>query len=136
MIELSQAAQTTAGVAVLAAIAVTSGGYFLVRVVTGKVGATAFQVSFYRAGHAHAGVLIILGLVCLLLSEATTLAGGWAWLARTGVLVAAILMPAGFFFSAMGAGRERPNRWVVLLALGAGFLVAGLATVGVGLLLA
>lgn len=136
MLELSEVARTTAGIAILAAITVTSGGYFLVQVVTGKVPATRFQMSFFRAGHAHAGVLIILGLVCLLLSEATALAGGWAWLARTGVLVAAILMPAGFFFSAMGSGRERPSRAIGVLYLGALFLVAGLATLGVGLLTA
>lgn len=76
----------------------------------------------------------MLGLVCLLLSEATSLGGAALWLARTGVLVAAIVMPAGFFFSAMGAGRERPNRWIALLAVGAAFLVGGLLTVGVGLL--
>ncbi|MEE6280289.1 hypothetical protein [Georgenia sunbinii] len=136
MLELSQPAQLTAGIAVLAAITVTTGGYFMTRVVAGKVPATPFQTSFFRAGHAHAGVFIILGLVCLLLTEATDLSGGWAWLARTGALVAAIVMPAGFFFSAMGRGRERPNRLVVLLYLGAGFLIAGLATLGIGLLAA
>lgn len=134
MLDLSQAALTTAGIAVLAAVTVTSGGYFMTRVVTGAVPATPFQTSFFRAGHAHAGVFITLGLVCLLLTEATDLAGGWAWLARTGVLVAAILMPAGFFLSALGQGRERPNRLVMLLYLGALFLVAGLVTLGVGLL--
>ncbi|WP_324653228.1 hypothetical protein [Georgenia sp. H159] len=134
MLDLSQAALTTAGVAVLAAVTVTSGGYFMTRVVTGAVPATPFQTSFFRAGHAHAGVFITLGLVCLLLTEATGLSGGWAWLARTGVLVAAILMPAGFFLSALGPGRERPNRLVVLLYLGAMFLVAGLLALGVGLL--
>lgn len=136
MIELSQSAQSTAGIAILAAITVSSGGFFLIKVGTGTVPATGFQQGFFRAGHAHAGVLIIFGLLCLLLTEATTLTGGWAWLARTGVLVAAILMPAGFFFAAMGPGRQRPSRWIVLLYLGAGMLVVGLATLGVGLLTA
>lgn len=135
MLELSTAAQVTAGIAVLAATTVTTGGWFMTRVVSGRVPATPFQTSFFRAGHAHAGVFIVLGLVCLLLTEATSLSGGWAWLARTGVLVAAILMPAGFFLSALGAGRERPNRLVVLLYLGAAFLLAGLLTLGTGLLL-
>ncbi|GAA4423567.1 hypothetical protein GCM10023169_19400 [Georgenia halophila] len=136
MLELSEAARTTAGIVILAAITVASGGYFLTRVVRGKVPATDFQMSFFRAGHAHAGVLIILGLVCLLLTEATALSGGWEWLARTGVLVAAIVMPAGFFLSAVGRGRTAPNGLIVLLGVGAGFLVAGLAALGVGLLTA
>lgn len=136
MLELSTAAQSTAGVVLLATTTVASGGYFLTRLVRGAVPATEFQRSFYRAGHGHAGVLIVLGLVCLLLTDATPLTGGWAWLARTGVLVAAIVMPAGFFLSAIGAGRERPNGLVALLWIGAAFLVAGLVTLGVGLLTA
>ncbi|QGQ19636.1 hypothetical protein GC089_10885 [Cellulomonas sp. JZ18] len=134
MIELTEAARTTAGVVALTVVAIESGGWFLVRVVTGRVPATDFQRSFFRAGHAHAGVLVTLGLVCLLLGEATGLDGGWRWLAQTGVLVAAVLLPAGFFLSATGQGRTRPNGWVVLLPLGAGFLAAGVVTLGVGLL--
>lgn len=134
MIELTEAARTTAGVVALTVVAIESGGWFLVRVVTGSVPATDFQRAFFRAGHAHAGVLVTLGLVCLLLGEATSLDGGWRWLAQTGVLVAAVLLPAGFFLSALGDGRTRPNRWVVLLPLGAVFLAAGVVTLGVGLL--
>ena len=73
-------------------------------------------------------------LVCVLLGEATDLTGFWRWLGQTGVLVAAVLMPMGFFFSAMGTGRERPSRWVVLLPVGAAVLAAGVGTLGVGLL--
>ncbi|PZR52792.1 hypothetical protein DNL40_10530 [Xylanimonas oleitrophica] len=136
MFELSDPARLTAGAVILSAITVASGGWFLTRVVRGLAPATEFQKSFFRAGHAHAGVLIILGLICLLLTEATTLTGLWSWLSRVGVLASAILMPAGFFLSALGAGRTRPNRLIGLLWVGAGFLVAGLTTTGVGLLTA
>ena len=71
MIELTDAARVTAGVVALTVVAIESGGAFLLRVATGKEQATDFQKSFYRAGHAHAGVLVTLGLVCLLLGEAT-----------------------------------------------------------------
>lgn len=136
MFEISTSAQTTAGIVLLAAITVASGGWLLLQILRGSVPVTDFQKAFYRAGHAHAGVLIILGLVCLLLTETTSLTGGWLWLSRTGVLIAAILLPAGFFFSAIGAGRTSPNRWIVLLWIGVVFLVAGLATCGIGLLIA
>lgn len=135
MFELSAAAQTTAGVVILATITVTTGGHLLTRIVRGTVRVTDFQASFFRAGHAHAATLIMLGLICLILTEATTLTGAWQWVARTGVLVAAIVMPAGFFLSAIGPGRTEPNRLIVLLWIGAGILVAGLGTLGVGLLL-
>jgi len=134
MIELSEAARVTAGIVALSVVAIESGGAFLLRVATGKEQATDFQKSFYRAGHAHAGVLVTLGLVCLLLGEATSLAGFWRWLAQTGVLLAAIVMSAGFFVSALGRGRERPNRAVALLGVGAVLLAAGVVTLGVGLL--
>lgn len=136
MVQISEAAATTAGLVLLSVVAIGSGGAFLVRVATGGVRATPFQASFYRAGHAHAGVLVTLGLVCLLLSEATALTGFWLWLGRTGVLMAAIVLPAGFFFSAMGRGRVRPSRWVVLLPIGGLVLAAGAVTLGVGLLTA
>lgn len=134
MLELTEAARATAGVVALTVVAIESGGWFLLRVATGRQQATDFQRSFFRAGHAHAGVLVTLGLVCLLLGEATSLSGAWRWLAQTGVLVAAVLLPAGFFLSAVGTGRTRPNRLVVLLPLGALSLAAGVVTLGVGLL--
>ncbi len=136
MIELSDAARTTAGIALVAATTVATGGRLLYTIVVGRLAATDFQKAFFRAGHAHAGVFIVLGLLCLLLTEATSLTGAWQWLARSGVLVAAIVMPMGFFFSAIGTGRTSPNRWVVLLGIGAAFLVAGLLTAGIGLLTA
>ncbi|HEY4535560.1 MAG TPA: hypothetical protein VIG71_06245 [Enteractinococcus sp.] len=135
MLELTDPARITAGIVLLAAITVTTGGWLLTQIIQGRVEATGFQKSFYRAGHAHAGVLIVLGLICLLLTEATSLTGGWLWLSRTGVLIAAIVMPAGFFFSSLGKGRTEPSRWILLLWVGAGFLIAGLATCAIGLLL-
>jgi hypothetical protein len=134
MLQISQDARVTLGVVLLTVVAVESGGLFLLRVATGHVAATGFQKNFFRAGHAHAGILVVLGLLCVLLTEATSLTGFARWLAATGVLVAAILMPAGFFFSAMGAGRTAPNRAVALLWLGATAIAAGVVTLGVGLI--
>ena len=55
-------------------------------------------------------------------------------LARLGVPIAAILMPAGFFLSVLGKDPERPNRLIVLLWLGVVSLTAALITAGVGLI--
>jgi hypothetical protein len=68
--------------------------------------------------------------------DQTGLSGVWEWLARAGVAVAALLMPGGFFLSSMGAGRERPNRLIVLVFAGAALLALSLATLGIGLLTA
>ncbi|GAB4084989.1 hypothetical protein GCM10028784_16190 [Myceligenerans cantabricum] len=134
MLDLSDGARITAGIVLLTVVGIESGGFFLLKVLGGGVPATDFQKAFYRAGHAHAGVLVTLGLLCVVLAEATTLPGFWHWLGATGVLVAAILLPGGFFFSAMGAGRTAPNGFKILFPAGATFLGAGVATLAVGLL--
>jgi hypothetical protein len=131
---LSADAKMTAGILLLAVVAVEYGGTFMLRVVRGKVSLTPFQMNFSRAGHAHAGVLVILALVCLLFADAADVSGSQATLARSGVALAAILMPAGFFFSSMGPGRTEPNRFIVLVWIGAGVLAAGVIALGIGLL--
>ena len=136
MLVLATDARITAGIVMLTIVGIESGGLFLLRTARSNPGFTDFQRSFFRAGHAHAGVLVILGLLCLVLTGATGLTGFWAWLAGTGVLIAAILMSAGFFFSAMGTGRTTPNRFIGLIFAGAASLAAGVVTLGLGLLLA
>jgi hypothetical protein len=133
---MSDESRVLAGVLLLALVTVETGGMYLVKLVRGKAPATPFQMSFARAGHAHAGVLLVLALVCQLLADSTTQTGLWDWLSRSGVAVAALLMPAGFFFSSMGAGREQPNGMVSLVYGGALVLAAGLTSLGVGLLAA
>jgi hypothetical protein len=77
---------------------------------------------------------VILALVCQLYADAADQDGVWEWLSRSGVAFAAILMPAGFFFSSMGAGRGRPNRLIALVYAGATLLAAGVVSLGIGLL--
>ncbi|MDQ4085246.1 MAG: hypothetical protein M3165_05455 [Actinomycetota bacterium] len=133
---LSDAALRVAGVLLLSVVAIEWGGTFMLRIVRGGVAMTDFQRSFARAGHAHAGVLVILALVCVLYADAAGQGGLWGWLSRSGVAFAAILMPAGFFLSSMGAGRHGPSRLVWLVYAGAVLLAAGVVSLGVGLLLA
>jgi hypothetical protein len=135
-VTLSQASLGTAGILLLSIVTIQFGGTFMLRVVQGGVPVTEFQKSFFRAGHAHAGVLVILGLLGTLFVDATGLHGAWEWIARDGVPAGAILMSAGFFLSAAGPGRERPNGLIALLWLGAACVAAGVLTLGVGLLTA
>jgi hypothetical protein len=133
---LSDAAMRVAGILLLSVVAIEWGGTFMLRVVRARVPLTEFQRSFSRAGHAHAGVLVILALVCVLYADAAAPDGLLGWLARSGVAFAAILMPAGFFFSSMGSGRGQPNRLVWLVYAGAVLLAAGVVSLGLALLLA
>lgn len=136
MTELSDASRTIAGAILLTIVTIQFGGWFLTKIVRGDVPMTDFQRSFARAGHGHAGVLVILSLVGLLYVDSTSLGGFWLWLGRLGIPVAAVLMSAGFFASSAGKDRTKPNRLIWVLWLGAAYLAAGVLTLGLGLITA
>ncbi|WP_052667659.1 hypothetical protein [Nitriliruptor alkaliphilus] len=133
---LSEASIRIAGVLILAVATIAFGGTFVLRVTRGSAPATEFQRRFFRAGHAHAGVLVILALATQPFVDAAGLGGLPGSLARSGVAAAAILIPAGFFLSVLGRDVERPNGLIALLWAGVAVLVAGVLTLGVGLLTA
>ena len=133
-INLSDAARITAGTLLITIVLVEFGGLYLLRLVTGRQPATPFQKTFARAGHAHAGVLVSLALIAQLYADAVALDGAAASVARSGIALAAILMPAGFFLSSAGRGSTRPNALIVLIYAGAISLGAGALALGVGLL--
>ena len=125
----------TIGVLLLALVTVESGGYFLTRVVRNHVEANLLQRNFFRAGHAHAAVLLILGMVILLVTDAVGFTEGWlAGVGRILVPIAAILMPAGFFLSVIGRDPQKPNRLILLLWVGAATLTTGLLITGIGVI--
>jgi hypothetical protein len=134
--ELSAAGRQTAGILLLTIPLVEFGGVFMLRVVRGRVDMTPFQKAFARAGHAHAGVFVLFGLVAQFLADATTLDGLAATAARSAIPLAAILMPAGFFLSSAGAGRTQPNGLIVLNYAAIVTLGLGAITLGIGLLTA
>ena len=133
---LSPDSRMTAGVILLTIVAIEYGGWFMLRVVRGRQPVTPFQQAFFRAGHAHAGVLVTLALVGQILADAAHMSGVLTVLARNGIWAAAILMPAGFFLSAAGKGVTRPNRYIVLLYAGVVLLALGVVSLGIGLLTA
>jgi len=132
--ELSDASRILAGILLLSLVTVESGGLLLLRIGLGRQPATPIQQSFFRAGHAHAGVYLILGLVAQVLVDATTLTGVAEWVARAFVPIAALLLPGGFFLSVAKPGATAPNRLVALVPAGGVVLAIGLATLGIGLL--
>jgi hypothetical protein len=132
---MSEATRVTAGVLLVTIVAVESGGLFMLRVVGRLKPATPFQAAFFRAGHAHAGVLVTLALASQPFVDAAGLGGLTGSVARSGIALAAILMPAGFVLSAWATGATKPNRLIVLVYLGAAALAAGALSLGLGLLL-
>ena len=133
---MTDASRHIAGVVLLTVVTIQFGGYFLTRIVRGQVPMTGFQQSFARAGHGHAGVLVILSLVGLLYVDQTSLTGFWLWVGRLAIPAAAILMSGGFFAASAGKDRTQPNQFLWILWLGAACLAVGVLTLGIGLIAA
>jgi len=131
---ISPATLSTAGILLLSIVAVELGGYYMLALARGRLAATPFQITFSRAGHAHAGVLVILALVAQLYVDASGVSGVLGIVARGAIPLAAILMPAGFFLSSMGQGRTRPNALIWLVYAGSVSLAAGAVSLGLGLI--
>jgi hypothetical protein len=71
------------------------------------------------AGHAHAGVYLLLSLVMFRYVDEAVLSPFWKWLARTGAPIAAILIPAVFFLSVASPTAKQPNGLMNLAYIGA-----------------
>ena len=87
----------------------------------------------FRAGHAHAGVLLILSLVALRYVDEANLSQKWKAIVRHSIPLSAILLPAAFFFSVLKANATAPNDLIYLAYAGAVLLVFGLIVLGIGL---
>jgi len=88
----------------------------------------------WRAGHAHAGVYLVLSLVMLRYVDEAMLSPFWKWIARSGAPIAAILIPAAFFLSVASPTAKQPNGLMNLAYVGALFLAAAVLSLGVGLI--
>ena len=122
--------QISAGVVLLIVLTIACGGTFVLSVSRGNVPANDLQRRFFRAGHAHAGVL---GLLTLTLEELNHVRAPYPALSFA-ILAAAVLLPAGFFLSVIGREPARPNRAIALLWTGAAVLAVGLVSAGAGLI--
>ena len=96
--------------------------------------ANELRQDLWRAGHAHAGVLLVLSLIVLRYVDEARLGPRLLRFARVAVPSAAILLPAAFFLSVLSPDATEPNALISLAFVGAVVLIAGLLTVGVGLI--
>jgi hypothetical protein len=54
-------------------------------------------IAFYRAGHAHAGVLMLLAWFLQIAVDYAAMPSSLVWLVRVGAIAAALLVSGGFF---------------------------------------
>ena len=88
----------------------------------------------WRAGHAHAGVWLVLSLVTLRYVDEATLSEGMRWVVRLAFPVAAILVSLAFFLSALSPETTEPNAMIYLAYIAGVVLAVGLLVLAVGLL--
>jgi hypothetical protein len=133
---MSTASRRLAGLLlILVPTVVLGGASLLTMIVSNAPGYLDNQIrqDLWRAGHAHAGVLLILSLVMLRYVDEANLSERWRWVARSGVPLAAILMPTAFFLSVASPEATEPNALIFLAPVGGLLLVAGVLTLGIGL---
>ncbi|HEV3484424.1 MAG TPA: hypothetical protein VG106_03380, partial [Vicinamibacterales bacterium] len=134
--DLSREAKIVAGVTLITVPSIMYGGLTLLGLLTHGVAGMApeglmlseEQWGLFRAGHAHAGVWVILSLVIQVLLDAASLGYGTKWVARISAPVAAVAVSGGFFGVAFAPG----FRW--LIYAGAAALALAVLVTGVGLL--
>lgn len=95
--------------------------------------ANPLRQDLWRAGHAHAGVLLLLSLITLRYVDEAVLGPRARSFARHAIPAAAILLPTAFFLSVLSPDATEPNMLINLAYVGAVCLIAGVLTLGVGL---
>ena len=134
---MSSESRRVAGIILVVLPTVLYGGFsllmFLIDPASGYM-ENPLRQNLFRAGHAHAGVLLVLSLVALRYVDDARLPEGWKRYVRSSIPSAAILMPAAFFFSVLPVRATAPNGFIYLAYVGAVVLAVGLVTLGVGLL--
>ena len=134
---MTREARLMSGIILITVPTIQYGGYFLLTSLMNKGSGymdNPLRQNFFRAGHAHAGVIVILSLICEMLADAATLPRPLVWFVRLGVPLAAILISAGFFFSVLPPTATQAGGAVALIYVGALVLAIGVVSLGIGLL--
>lgn len=134
---MTREARLMSGIILITVPTIQYGGYFLLTSLMDKGSGymeNPLRQNFFRAGHAHAGVIVILSLVCQMLADAAVLPSPLIWAVRIGVPLSAILISSGFFFSVLPPTATQASGAVTLIYAGAVILAVGVVTLGVGLL--
>ena len=90
--------------------------------------------NLWRAGHAHAGVLLVLSLLALRYVDETRLSEKLKRFVRYAIPSTAILLPLSFFLSVLSPEATQPNALIYLAYVGGVLLASALVTLGIGIL--
>lgn len=132
---MSPQSRLVAGVLLILMPLVVYGGASILSLLIGdpSYAQNELRQNLWRAGHAHAGVLLVLSLVTLRYVDEAALSEGMKKLVRHSIPAAAVLLPAAFFLSVLSPEPTEPNALIYLAYVGAVSITAGLLVLGVGL---
>jgi hypothetical protein len=133
---MSPESRREAGILLVIFPTVLYGGVTLLRLLINdpRYAQNALRQDLWRAGHAHAGVLLILSLIALRYVDDANLSHGWKRVVRSLIPLSAIFLPVAFFLSVLSPEATEPNGFIYLAYVGAVMLAMGLVVLGVGLL--
>ncbi|WP_432746848.1 hypothetical protein H7827_20360 [Streptomyces sp. JH002] len=116
-------------------VSVETSGFILLRLISanrGELGPAREQ--FFRAGHAHAGVLLILSLVYFLYLDRTDWGGFLQWLFGIMLLVGLLALSGGFLVHMLYGAPGRTTPGIVLTRIGGPLIAAALIALAIGLI--
>ncbi|HUO16109.1 MAG TPA: hypothetical protein VMX38_14085 [Verrucomicrobiae bacterium] len=134
---MSRQTRMQAGILLIILPTVMYGGLSLLGLLTKNIPGyndNPLRHDMWRAGHAHAGIYIVLSLIMLHYVDEADLPPFWRWIASAGAPMAAILIPAAFFLSVISPRATQPNGLLNFAYVGALFLAAAVVSLGVGLI--
>jgi hypothetical protein len=132
---MTYASRLLAGILLIVLPTVMIGGVSILSLIIGDLTymENPLRQDLWRAGHAHAGVWLILALVALRYVDEANLSNVMKWLVRGSIPIAAILVPAAFFLSVLSPYATAPNALIYLAYIGAVLLAVGVLVLGIGL---
>ena len=131
---MSDATRWMVALAFISLPTIAFGGNFLLTILKRQVGTesiTSVQREYFKAGHAHAGVLVTIAIIGQLVLDYSLFNDTLVWIIRIGLFVAPLLISGGFFGGAPRIAEGKPGALVKLITLGA--VVMSVSTLGVGL---
>ncbi len=131
--DISPEARIMIGILIITLPTIEFGGTFLLsQLRKSTVIKSDKMAAYFRAGHAHAGVLVILAIIAQLMIDVIAAGTPIMWGLRIGFAAAPILISAGFFGGAPVQGDE-PRPLIRLVYIGA--LILAVSAIGLGLAL-
>jgi hypothetical protein len=132
---MSNESRRLAGILLIVMPTVILGGVTLLRLLISDPRYTTNELrqDLWRAGHAHAGVLLVLSLIALRYVDEAALSDRAKSVVRHSIPSAAILLPAAYFLSVLSPDATEPNGFINLAYAGAVVLATGLLLLGIGL---